>query len=319
MGFKDTITKTFWKGVKVAKKNAPTAELVVGTGLIFAGVAVLIVYADEIADANRKVKQAKEEIKLVDEDETGWDEMGETRSHYIRRTAKEAVVDYAKAAGVGIACVGGGLALNYISHASLSKQLEATAASLASVTYSYNQYRNRVKNDPDAGEEKDFYYYTGCGVKKVVEVETDENGNLVKTEKMVLIKPEGAEFNTQHTFLFDEANPNYTKSPEENLNFIFSALRAANVRLHYRGYITENEIRDCFQTDWVVAGQSAGAIEKWDDGTLHSLRLNPVMMSRLLNGEDPSAYCMIEYDDGTPLADDIWTPELCEKLGISKF
>lgn len=309
MGIKDKIAMTLRK----VQPSIPTVEFVLAGSLIAAGTAVLIVYADEIAEVNRKVRVAKEEIKEVDKDKSGWKEMGETKTHYILRTTKDCAVDYVKAAGVGVACIAGGVTLGCISHATLTAQLEATAASLAATTYSFNNYRNRVV--ADQGVEKDFEYYTGVGVKKTVEVQQD---GTVKEVITPINAPTDATY-IPNSFIFDEHNPNWTKSPEENLNFIFNSLRSINVILENSPFeiCSLNKMRECFDEEPTVAGVCSGAIRTWEDGSSHRVRLNPILLQRLVDGTDPSAVIQFEYDDGTPLETDIF--KHAGRLGMSLF
>lgn len=313
MGFKDKIVKGFLKGAKVITDDAPNLEMVIGGSLIAAGVITFIAFADDISEVNQKLRKTKEEIKDVDADEAGWTEMGESKIHYVARNTIDISTSYVKAAAIPLIFVGGGVALFGISRANVTAQLEATSASLASTAYAFQTYRNRVKEDQ--GEEKDFYYYTGVGVKKVVEVNPD--GSTVETTVPVSA-PADATY-IPHSFIFDEHNSCWTKSPEENLNFAALCVRSINIVLDNSPYgiCTENKMREIFQEAPTVAGAAAGAIREWEDGSIHHVRLNPVMMQRMINGEDPSAVFILEYDDGTPLHKDIYSH--AKRLGMSLY
>lgn len=309
MGFKEKVAKV----LRTVRPSVPTAELIFAGGLIAAGTAVLIVYADEIAEVNRKVSAAKEEIKEVDKDKSGWDEMGETKTSYILRTTKECGVGYVKAAGIGVTCITGGIVLAYISHASITAQLEATAASLASTTAILTNYRQRVI--ADVGAEKDFEYYTGVGVKKTVEVQPDGTINEVITP----IETPNAENYILNSIVFDKHNPNWTPNADENLNFIFNSLRSINIILENSPYetCTVNKMRECFMEPPTVAGACAGAVRTWEDGSTHRVRLNPILMQRMIDGTDNTAILQFQYDDGTDLESDIF--KHANRLGIELF
>lgn len=320
----EVVSKTAFSVARKVKPALPTIEIVAGSALIIGGAAYLIAKADDISEVHEKVREAKEEIKNVDADEAGWEEMDESKSHYILRNAVDCGVDYLKATGVGLGCIGGGLALVYISHASLTKQLEATAASLAGVTYTFNKYRDRVRNDPDAGEDKDTYYYTGYAVKHVTEIETQPDGTILQVDKTVLVKPDdisGKSARPMFSFWWGPANPNWTGNPEADKNFLYNSLSATNFRMGHRdGWLTWNGIaHDGFGADITVMGQTAGAMSDWPDGTVgHSLRFNPTSIQGLLDGET-EALLIIEYDDGSMLETDLFSKENKDFLNIPQF
>ncbi len=301
------VTRVFWSGVKTIKRNAPVIEAILGTACVIGGATALILNAEEIAEVNRKVKEASEEIKEVDNDESGWDEMGETKSHYIFRTAKECGVGYAKSAGVPLAITGVGLIFNAMSTVEFTRQVEAATVAAAGIYTSFNQYRQRVV--ADQGAEKDFEYFTGCGVTKTVELQPD--GTTITTVRPVKSNPD--ERHIPFCFSFTESqNANHTWSPEANLNFLYGALSSANRYLDYKGYITYNKICELFGARESVMGACSGARVNWPDGTVeHRLRINPIGIQDMIDGISVDGIVIIEYDDGTPLDINIFEdPEL---------
>lgn len=301
------VSRTFWSLVKVGKKNAPIIEAIVGTALVVGGVTALILSAEDIADVNRKVKDAADEIKAADNDEAGWDEMDETKSHYIFRTVKECSIGYVKSAGVGVGLTSLGLIFNGLSTIEFTRQVETATVMAAGIYTSYNQYRQRVI--ADQGAEKDFEYYTGCGVTKTVELQKD--GTTVTTVKPIKINPD--ECHVPFSFSFTESqNANHTWSADANLNFLYGALGSANRYLDRKGYITYNKICELFGARESVMGACGGARLNWPDGTVeHHLRINPIGIQDMIDGISTDGLIMMEYDDGTPLDFNIFEdPEL---------
>lgn len=309
----EKVSRALWSGVKFAKKNAPIIEAIIGTACIVGGATALILSAEEIAEVNRKVKEASEEIKTVDNDEAGWSEMDETRTHYIFRTVKECTVGYAKSAGVGLGITGLGLIFNGMSTVEFTKQVEAATMVATGIYTSFNQYRQRVINDQ--GVEKDFEYYTGHGVTKTVEVQFD--GTTVTT-----VKPINVDAGTHYvpfSFSFTEStNANHTFSADANLNFLYGALASVNRILAQRGFIEFNKMCQLFGARESVMGACSGARSDWPDGTIeHRVRINPIGIQDMIDGISTDGLIILEYDDGTPLDINIFdNPEL---IGLHAF
>lgn len=300
------VTRIFWSGIKTIKKNAPVIEAILGTACVIGGATALILNAEEIAEVNRKVKEASDEIKEVDKDEAGWSEMGETKSHYIFRTAKECGAGYVKSAGVPLAITGLGLIFNGMSTVEFTRQVEAATVAAAGIYTSFNQYRQRVV--ADQGADKDFEYFTGCGVTKTVELKKD--GTTITT--VTPINP-GDAAHVPFSFSFTESqNANHTWSADANLNFLYGALGSANRYLDHKGYITYNKICELFGARESVMGACSGARVNWPDGTVeHHLRINPMGIQDMIDGISTDGLVIIEYDDGTPLDINVFEdPEL---------
>ena len=287
-------------GLKALKREAPTLQTVIGVSLMFAAGGILVSFADDISEVNQKVRDAKEEIKLADTDPVGWDDMGETRKQYVRRTRKEIAVGYLKTVGpaAGVAVLGA--VSIYKGHLTLETRLKDTTASLAALALFTSNYRNRVR--ADLGEEKDMEYATGYSVdrKTIVDGETGET-----TEEVKIVKKDG-DSSPRNGFVFKEGyNPNWSKSPAVNYNFLMNSLDAVNFQLSTREEMSLNEMLKPFGEKHRKYGQNAGAFKYDKDGSINHIRLNPVFMQGLINGTSPDAICVLEYDDGRPLETDI--------------
>lgn len=303
MGFKDKLIKGAFALKKELKADAPTIEMVLGTCCIAAGAVINLYLADEIAEVTHNLKKRNEELHEIDNDPDGWEGMPETRTHFVLETAKEATIGYVKSAGPGLILQGVGIGLGWVSKETLENQKTALAIVAATKAAEFSQYRERVR--ADVGDEKDQEYLTGMTSRKVIE--TSEDGKVI-SEKTI-VEYDGKSFVIPHSFIFDETHNEFTKSVGANLNFIEGALRTANLILDRQGYIFENEIWDAFGSQRTVTGQYAGAIlekkNEFGDIVTRHLRINPEYAAGLLNGTDPTAIILIEYDDGTPLEDDI--------------
>lgn len=302
MSFKDEIVGKLHNVGVIFQREKPTLMLTIASGLIVGGVGVLIYKAADIAETNKKVADTKQEIKDVDEDPVGWSEMGETKFHYIVKNFTVISEDYLKHCGFGAACVGIGLGLAWKSHADMKQTISSLALTAALNANKLTEYRKRVV--ADQGVEKDYEYYTGQGLKKKVTV--DENGTVTETTESVNV-PDATYI--PHSFLFDESNPNWTPSPQANLNFLTQQLTTINLRLHFQEEMFENEMRDIFGADRTQVAQTAGAFGHDVNGEEQKIRMNPQAMQGLLNGTDPSALIILEYENGTPLDDDILNDE----------
>lgn len=299
----DRVSRFVWSGVKTIKRNAPVIEAILGTAFVVGGATALILSAEEIAEVNRKVKEAAEEIKEIDKDAAGWSEMGETKAHYIFKTVKECSVGYAKSAGVGIGITGIGLIFNGMSTVEFTKQVEAATVAAAGIYTSFNQYRQRVV--ADQGSEKDFEYFTGCGIKRTVQLKKD--GTTITTVSP--IKDNESICYIPFSFSFTErSNPNWTASPDANLNLIYGCVAAINRRLDKRGFVEFNRMCEIFEARESLLGVSGGARRDWPDGTInHKVRVNPIGIQDMIDGISPDGLIILEYDDGTPLDFDIFS------------
>lgn len=302
MSFKDELVGKMHNVGVAFQREKPTLMLTLGTGLIIGGVGVLIYKAADIAETNKKVADTKQEIKDTDADPAGWSEMDETKFHYIVRNFTVISGDYMKNCGFGAACVAVGLGFAWKSHADMKQTLSSLALTAALNANKLTEYRKNVI--ADQGPEKDYEYYTGQGLKKKVTV--DEDGTVTETTEPVNV-PDATYI--PHSFIFDESNQNWTKSPQANLKFVTQCITTINLKLHFQNEMFENEMRDVFDAPRTQVGQTAGAFSVGLDGYEKRVRMNPQAMQGLINGTDPSALIILEYEDGTPLDDDILNDE----------
>lgn len=261
-------------------ENAPTIEMCASGSFVILGGAALCLWAPEIAATTKKLQKMAAD--------------GAPKTEI----AKEAIKGYVKYAGIGFACQIAGIILACHSKATLESRLEGVAASLAAVTASFASYRGRVVED--VGADKDLYYYTGQKVETVKTENGQETKIVVPDENIVKDNP------VLHSFIFNETNPNFEDNYEVDYNTLVIKLAAINRKLERDGYIFDNEIFKAFQAPLTKSGQFSGALRDWPDGTCnHKLRLNPKLMQGFLNGTQNWCICEIQYEDGTPLHNNI--------------
>jgi hypothetical protein len=282
-------------------KNNDKIELIGGMIGVAAGAAALIVKAEDIADVTEELKQRIDFVKEVDAEENGWAEAGEDRSHYIRETVKTATVGYGKSAGIGVGLIVAGEIAQGVSHATVTKKLvtattnlAAVSASLAGVSSTLANYRQRVIEDQ--GAEKDYQYLTG-GTMETVEVKKD--GTIVKTSTP--IHTDATNVYIPHSFFFDEANVNWTKTPQANYDFLCSCENQINNMLTMRDVLTENDIRFVPGANRTKAGAAAGARAFNKDGGRNyisfGMERDTAQAKAFRNGTEPSFFVEIMYTD----------------------
>lgn len=296
------------------KKNADRIELVIGGVCIAAGTVKLINDAHKIVDVQDDLDRAKRFVAECDE-EDGWKDMDETRAQYVAKYRKQTVIDFATAAGPGIILNVIGLIFMGLSNATIHKQLEAVAASLAATTTSFNTYRQRVVEDQ--GAEKDYQYLTGGSLKTI---EMKEDGTVVETTIPVNT---GDEAYIPHSFMIDESNDNWTNNAKWNRQQAETILHYVNQALATKGVLTENYIRKQFGASPTVQGQAAGVFYENPDGTTNQITIgidgNTEAAQRFRDGLEPNFLAIITYSDGKPISNNIFDDQRIYTLGWSKY
>lgn len=207
--------------------NRSNIEFVAGNIMVLAGTGMIISKAEDAVEVKREVEYKKKIVELTDEDD-GWETQGE-RTKACFDVVKTGVVGYTKVYAPGAAVELGGLVLMGISKATDRKEIAVTSAALASTTMEFMNYRKNVI--AELGEEKDEEFLTSA-IKETVK---DENGKDIEKVMPTRIP--------DHSFLFDETNPNYDDRGFSNLEFLEDHERWLNDRLQTEGILWENDIR----------------------------------------------------------------------------
>lgn len=242
-----------------AMKNSPTIMLVGGIACALAST----VFAC-IATLKAKKVVEKRNAKLEAIDETLEKASDETSG--ITYTAENAKADHTKAnvkmafsmaklyapsavlmtASIALLCGGHNIA---------KKRFASLGAAYASLKTAFDGYRKKIGETIGDEAEEDIYN----GVETVEEtVETvDEKTGKTKT-RVEKVKRKTAPGYSPYAKLFDEYNPNWEKSSEENQYFLMKTEHYANILLKSKGVLFLNDVYDLLSIPKTCAGQIVG-------------------------------------------------------------
>ena len=249
-------------GGKVAiSLKAKSPAILMGIGIAgFVGTAVLASKATlHVGDILDEGKENEDKIKGVHEGKlktkpgTVYTEEDYKRDLIVNRvqTAIKIAKLYAPTVLVGIgatACVLG-------AHHILSKRNTALIATVAGLTESLNEYRNRVANEFGQDVEDAIYHGKDIPGKKKKAKKDSESTDIEAVDDKTYNMP------SMYARIFDETNMNWSKSPEENKFFLQQAQNMFNDRLHAVGYVFLNEIYDVLGFSATPAGQIVGWVD----------------------------------------------------------
>lgn len=148
----------------------------------------------------------------------------------------------------------------------LRKRNVAVMAAYKLCEESFNNYRSRVKEE--LGEEKDHQFYYGITEETVKEKVKSKDGKTKTVTKKVEKTPD--HLCSQYARFFDEANPNWDKSPEQNMYFLKMVQNQMNDKLKARGHVFLNEVYDALGFDRSEAGQLVGWVWNKDNTAMEA-------------------------------------------------
>lgn len=148
----------------------------------------------------------------------------------------------------------------------LRKRNVAIMAAYKLCEESFNNYRSRVKDE--LGEEKDRQFYYGITEENVKEKVKSKDGKTKTVTKKVEKTPD--HLCSQYARFFDEANPNWDKSPEQNMYFLKMVQNQMNDKLQARGHVFLNEVYDALGFERSEAGQFVGWIRNRDNTAMEA-------------------------------------------------
>lgn len=148
----------------------------------------------------------------------------------------------------------------------LRKRNVAVMAAYKLCEESFNNYRSRVKDE--LGEEKDRQFYYGITEETVKEKVKSKDGKTKTVTKKVEKTPD--HLCSQYARFFDEANPNWDKSPEQNMYFLKMVQNQMNDKLQARGHVFLNEVYDALGFERSEAGQFVGWIRNRDNTAMEA-------------------------------------------------
>ena len=194
--------------------------------------------AYKAAEVTPEAKEAIAEFKTTRDAIEQHEEDPEARRECIKAGYRSLGSTLLHAYAKPVLFVTGGTALILGGHGIVSKKLATTTASLISTDRIFRNYRNNVIEDQ--GEEADFRYRTGVKTVNVETVEQDVRGRKRKVNKEYDVLEELV--NDPFLKLFDESNPNFTKNPTRNLDFLRQQVDFLNRRLVAEGFVSLNDV-----------------------------------------------------------------------------
>lgn len=301
MSILNNVTKFAGRAGLVISKHSPTILTTVGVAG-FIGTAVLASQAtlkvgdilDEGKDIESKIKGVHEGKLKIKHGET-YSEEDYKKDLILNRvqTALKIGKLYAPAILVGIASTACVLGAHHI----LSKRNAALVATASMLTESISKYRERVAKE--LGEEVEDALYHG------VELKTEKKKVNKKTVEETTVAPENgvdtSNMPSIYARIFDEYNPNWSKSPEENRYFLQCAQSMFNDQLKAKGHVFLNDVYETLGFDKTPAGQVVGWVYNSDNGDnfidfgIFDTASNPVR-TRFINSEQPSVLLDFNVD-----------------------
>jgi hypothetical protein len=290
-----TIMQHGSRALLVAQKHAPEILMVTGTVAVVGSVIMTgraTVKASDILDKHESVRDEIEEAHNLNElpDEEYSEEEYE-KDILVNKVqcARELVIDYLPAATLlifGVGCFFG-------AHNILSKRYVAVLGAYKLCEEAFSQYRDRVKTE--LGEEQDIHFYYGTEIEsQKLKIKNEETGKT-KTVTKDIQKITGCDV-TQYSRFFDEANPNWSKSPDDNRFFLARMQNALNDKLVAQGHLFLNEVYDALGFERSKAGAIVGWVYNDDisasdgDGYVDFRIYDPENLAKreFVNGYEPS-------------------------------
>jgi hypothetical protein len=257
---KNSITLTMGRGGLILRKYSP--EILTGAGIVgIVGSTIMAckatLKADEVVSAAKekfdKIHSAKQmATEGMTTDYTEQDYKKDMTIAYVQ-TGVDFIKLYGPAVTLGmvsIACILGAQGI-------MRKRNLALVAAYKAVEEGFSEYRKRVVKE--LGREADRHFKYGTEYTAIEEEKVDENGNIIKSEPIVTLDPNGL---SEYARIFDNTNINWSDAPDYNMTFLKCQQNYANDLLHARGHIFLNEVYDMLG----LQRSPAGAVVGWVKG-----------------------------------------------------
>ena len=252
------LPRGFYKIGLKAKKHAPTIMVATGIGCVVGGT---IWACKQTIKANDILQQSAKELDEIIRNQKAAKASGEYSEKDARKDRNTVyshlAFDMIKTYAAPVIVIGVGLGLIIGSHKVLQGRNTALAAAYSGLLANYNSYRNRVRDLIGKDEEVKIH----ANVKTEDATVTDEDGNEVEVKNANVIYDDGSGHSV-YARIFDEANPNFSKSPSANLIFLRSIQNTANDMLRSQGVLFLNDVYKMLGFEPTSAGQVVGWV--WD-------------------------------------------------------
>lgn len=223
----------------IAQKNAPGALMILGiAGSICSTVLACratLKLGNTLDDIQKNLDSVEEKVDVTERQHSK--EMTRVYIHGTYRIVKL----YAPSIIIGVTAIGCLTKSNRI----LQRRNEALSVAFATLTTSYEAYRDRVREK--FGEEAELEIYHAIDMEQI--------GRGGKLENFPRADPNRW---SPYAKMFDESNVNWKKTQEANRLFIQAQQNYCNHLLHSRGHVFLNEAYDLLDIPRTPAGQIVG-------------------------------------------------------------
>lgn len=187
-------------------------------------------------------------------------------------------------------------------HGITVKRNAALSTTLTMVSAGYKEYRKRVADKFGEETEQDIYY--NRREETTEETTTDASGKekVKKTKKIVIDVPD----HSLYAKIFDEYNPNWSPSPEQNRMFLQCKQGWLNDLLQARGHVFLNEVYKELGFDITQQGQVVGWVMGADGDNFIDFGMftkDDPMAARFINGDEASI--ILDFNVDGPVLDQI--------------
>jgi len=226
------------------RKHGPT--ILTGVGIAGFGATTYLV-GKAVLRAQEPLEDAKKRVQEVANTEVT---ATYTEKDRVRAVGKVWIVEHLKIVRIfAPAIVTGGVSVLCIisAHGLMRRQQASLVAAYMALDKGFRAYRARIAEE--YGPEKELELYRGVRVRQI----TNDGEDITACE----IDPDDFIPSIYGKF-FDESNPNWTKTPEWNLQFVRGQQNYANDRLQGYGYVFLNEVYEWLGLPRTQAGQTVG-------------------------------------------------------------
>lgn len=249
------------------KKHSP--EILVTVGVVGAVVSAVMACrattkASAIVENHKNQVEAvhdaleKPDAKYKDEDGNVYDYTEDTAKKDLVTIYAHTGLDFAKLYGPSVLLGAASVSCILASVNILHKRNAAIAAAYTLVDKSFKEYRGRVIERFGKELDRELKYNLKSKEVEVEETVVDEDGNEhVEKRPATVVVSDGVK-HSAFTRCFDETNPNWTKSPEQNMIFLWQQQSYASRLLREKGFLTINEVYEMLGFERIAAGQVVG-------------------------------------------------------------
>lgn len=262
-----SVGRAFSKAGLTLKKHSP--EILVVAGVVGA-VASAVMACRATTKVNSILEDAKVELDRIhggmeNPDAQYRDTDGEIKP-YTEEVAKKDItlvyahtaLDFVKLYGPSVLLGAASVSCILASVNILHKRNAALAAAYTIVDNSFKEYRGRVIERFGKELDRELKYNLKSKEIEIEETVVDEDGNERVEKKTVTATVSEGVKHSAFTRCFDETNPNWTKSAEQNMIFLWQQQAYASRLLREKSWLTINEVYELLGFEPTAAGQVVG-------------------------------------------------------------